>query len=111
MNAPAPAPPFRAIPDLIREHAAARPAQPALAAGDERLDYAALDALIDRVAAALQRDGVAPGEAIGICAHASPRYAAVFLGALRAGVAVAPIAPSVTPAQFAAMVGDAQATR
>ncbi|MBN8510505.1 MAG: acyl--CoA ligase [Burkholderiales bacterium] len=42
---------------------------------------------------------------------ASPRYAAVFLGALRAGVAVAPIAPSVTPAQFAAMVGDAQATR
>jgi acyl-CoA synthetase (AMP-forming)/AMP-acid ligase II len=111
VNAPAAAAPFRALPDLIREHAAARPAQLALAAGDERLDYAALDALMDRIAAALQRDGCRPGEAIAICAHASPRYAAVFLGALRAGVAVAPIAPSVTPAQFAAMVGDAQAQR
>jgi acyl-CoA synthetase (AMP-forming)/AMP-acid ligase II len=109
VNAPAAAAPFRAIPDLIREHAAAHPARLALAAGDERLDYAALDALMDRVAAALQRDGVAPG--VAICAHASPRYAAVFLGALRAGVAVAPIAPSVTPEQFAAMVGDAQAKR
>lgn len=104
-------PTFRALPDLIREHAAARPAQTALAAGDERLDYAALDALMDRVAAALQRDGVAAGRAIAICAHSSVRYAAIFLGALRAGVVVAPIAPSVTPQQFAAMVADAQAQR
>ena len=102
---------FRAIPDLIREHAAARPQHLALAAGDERLDYAALDAMMDRVAAALQRDGCRPGDTIAICAHSSPRYAAVFLGALRAGVAVAPIAPSVTPAQFGAMVADAQAKR
>jgi acyl-CoA synthetase (AMP-forming)/AMP-acid ligase II len=107
----APASGFRAIPDLIREHAAARPRHAALASGDERLDYAALDARMDRVAAALQRDGCRPGDAIAICAHASTRYAAVFLGALRAGVAVAPIAPSVTPAQFAAMVRDAQAKR
>ena len=102
---------FRAIPDLIREHAAARPRHTALGCGAERLDYAALDALMDRVAAALQRDGVAPGQAVAICAHSSVHYAAVFLGALRAGVAVAPIAPSVTAAQFAAMVGDAQARR
>ena len=64
--------------------------------GDERIDYGALDALMDRVAAALQRDGVRPGDSIAICAHSAPRYAAVFLGALRAGVAVAPLAPSVT---------------
>ena len=111
MTAPAPDPGFRAIPDLIREHAAARPRHLALAAGDERLDYAALDALMDRVAAALQRDGCRPGDTVAICAHNSPRYAAVFLGALRAGVAVAPIAPSVTPAQFGAMVADAEAKR
>jgi len=102
-------PPFRTLPDLIREHAQARPQQSALVQGDECLDYAALDALMDRVAASLQRDGLRPGDAVAICAHTSPRYAALFLGALRAGVAVAPLAPSVTPAQFASMFADAQA--
>jgi len=101
---------YRTISDLVREHALARPAQAALVAGDDVLSYAALDALMDRIAAALQRDGIGPGDAIAICANASPRYAAVFLGALRAGAAVAPLAPSVTPATFAAMFGDAQAS-
>src|SRR5262249_43306575 len=76
--------------------------------GDEVLDYAAFDALADRVAAGLQRDGLVPGrDAIAVCAHTSPRYAALFIGALRAGVAVAPIAPSVTPESFRAMLADA----
>jgi long-chain acyl-CoA synthetase len=101
-------PGFRAVPDLVREHAAARPRQAALVQGDESIDYGTLDALMDRVAAALQRDGVLPGDAIAICAHSSPRYAAVFLGALRAGVAVAPLAPSVTADQFASMLRDSQ---
>ncbi len=101
--------PFRLLAELIREHARARPAQPALVQGDDVLSYAALDALMDRIAAALQRDGLAPGDAIAICAHSAPRYAALFLGALRAGVAVAPLAPSVTPQSFAAMRGDAHA--
>ena len=109
MNAPAADPAFRAIPDLIREHARSLPQKLALAQGDERIDYAALDALMDRVAAALQRDGLQPGDAIAICAHSAPRYAVVFLGALRAGVAVAPLAPSVTAEQFASMLRDAQA--
>jgi len=109
MNSIAADPAFRALPDLIREHAQARPSQAALVQGAERIDYAALDALMDRVAAALQRDGLRPGDAIAICAHSAPRYAAVFLGALRAGVAVAPLAPSVTAEQFASMLQDSQA--
>jgi long-chain acyl-CoA synthetase len=109
MNTTAADPSFRAIPDLVREHAAARPHQPALVQGDASIDYAALDVLMDRVAAALQRDGVRQGDSIAICAHSAPRYAAVFLGALRAGVAVAPLAPSVTAEQFASMLADSQA--
>ena len=109
MNAPTAEPRFRTVPDLIGEHAAARPRHTALAQGAQRLDYGELDALLDRVAAALQRDGLRQGDAIAICAHSSPLYAAVFLGALRAGVAVAPLAPSVTSEQFAAMLRDAQA--
>ena len=48
------------IPELIHLHALARPSHPALIVGDDRMDYAGLDATMDRVAAALQRDGAAP---------------------------------------------------
>jgi acyl-CoA synthetase (AMP-forming)/AMP-acid ligase II len=109
--APLALPPFEAIAERIRAHAGARPTQRALVQGDETLDYGALDALMDRVAAALQRDGVRPGESIAICAQTSPRYAAIFLGALRAGVAVAPLASSVTPQSFASMLADAHPRR
>ena len=104
-------PPFRAIADLVRAHALARPERAALRESERSLSYGALDALMDRVAAALQRDGVHPGrDAVAICAAASIEYAAVFLGALRAGIAVAPLAPGSTPEQLAAMVADAEAT-
>ena len=103
------APAFRAIADLVRAHAAARPESPALRAGDRTLAYAGLDALMDRIAAALQRDSAQPGDTIAICAATSIEYAAVFLGALRAGVAVAPLAPGSTPEQLKAMLADAGA--
>ena len=102
-------PAYRTLSDLVREHARARPEQAALVQGDTTLSYAVLHALMDRIAASLQRDGLRAGDAIAICAQASPRYAAVFLGALRAGIAVAPLAPSVTPESLKAMRGDAQA--
>jgi len=95
------------IADHARAHARARPDQPALVMGDERLSWAALDALMDRVAASLQRDGLRPGDALVLAGGMSPRLMAVFLGALRAGVVVAPLACSVTPAVFAAMRRDA----
>jgi acyl-CoA synthetase (AMP-forming)/AMP-acid ligase II len=101
--------PFGTIPDLIHAHAQERPAQPALVQDQRRISYAELDALMDRVAAALQRDGVQPRDAIAICAGTSIEYAALFLGALRAGVAVAPLAPSSTAESLAAMVGDSGA--
>ena len=97
---------FRPLGEMIAAHAAARPDAPALIQDDRTLSYSALDAMMDRVAAALQRDGVAPSEAIAICAGTSLTYAAVFLGALRAGVAAAPIAPSSTPESIAAMAAD-----
>jgi acyl-CoA synthetase (AMP-forming)/AMP-acid ligase II len=100
---------FNTIPQLIRLHATTRPAHPALVQDDSMLTYAELDALMDRVAAALQRDGMQPREAIAICASTSIAYAAVFLGALRAGVAVAPLAPSSSPESLATMAADADA--
>ncbi len=100
---------FGTISDLIRAHAAQRPTHPALVQDGRSLDYAGLDALMDRVAASLQRDGVNPGEVIAVCAATSIEYAAVFLGSVRAGVVVAPLAPDTTAAGLAAMVADAGA--
>ena len=100
---------FRSLPDQIRLHAAAQPAAPALTDSSTRIDYAGLDRMMDRVARALQRDGLQPGESIAICAQSSAVYMAVFLGALRAGAVVAPLSPSVTPASFRIMLVDAEA--
>jgi acyl-CoA synthetase (AMP-forming)/AMP-acid ligase II len=81
-----PLPPFRAIADMLREHARARPGAPALRQGARTLSWGELDALMERVAAALQRDGVQPTQSIALCGSNSLAYAVLFLGALRAGV-------------------------
>ncbi|WP_406624314.1 class I adenylate-forming enzyme family protein [Acidovorax sp. SDU_ACID1] len=101
--------PFRTLPGLIALHARHQPGHPALRDEQQVLSYAQLDALMDRVAAALQRDGVQPGEAIAICALSSVRYAALFLGVLRAGAVAAPLAPSSTPESLRGMLRDADA--
>jgi len=100
---------FGAIADLVRLHAQHTPDHAALADAQSALNYGALDALMDRIAASLQRDGLKAGDAIAVCASSSVNYAAVFLGALRAGVAVAPLAPGSTPASLARMIEDADA--
>jgi long-chain acyl-CoA synthetase len=100
---------FRTLPELIGLHAVQRPRHVALRQDVRSLDYRALDELVDRIAASLERDGVKPKRAIAICAGMSIEYAAVFIGALRAGAAVAPLAPSSTAASIATMVADAGA--
>ncbi len=101
---------FGLLSDLIRIHAHERPTHPALIQDGQELSYSELNALVDRVAAGLQRDGVKVGQAAAICATTSLNYATVFLGCLRAGVAAAPLAPSSTPEQLAGMVADCGAS-
>jgi len=97
---------FVTLAELIGAHAVRQPRHAALVQGERSLDYAALEALMDRVAASLQRDGVRPREVIAICAATTIEYGALFFGALRAGVAVAPLAPSATAESLADMVTD-----
>ena len=97
---------FATLPDLIRAHAMEQGGKTALAALEGSVDYATFDALMDRVAAALQRDGVARGQAVAIIAASRIEYGVVFLGALRAGCVAAPLAPSSTPESLAAMIAD-----
>ena len=107
-SAPA-TPDFCDLPAIVARHARRHPGALAVVDGRRRIDYATLEALADRIAASLQRDAVPPQSTIAICAASCVEYLALFLGALRVGVAVAPLAPSATPAQLIDMVRDAGA--
>ena len=103
--------PFIAWPDLLAVHARARPDAPAVHCGADLLTWGAFGARIGRAAAALQRDGFAPGDVVAVSAATGIDYLVLFAGALRAGCAVAPIAPGSTLAQRDAMVADSGAKR
>ena len=100
---------FGFVADLIHGYAQERAQHPAVIHESRVLTYGELDSLMDRVAASLQRDGIQSGEVISICAASCVEYGAIFFGALRAGVAVAPLAPSSTPQALATMLADCRA--
>ncbi len=97
---------FATLSDLIRAHGVERPDRLAMICGDASIDYAALDAMADRIAVALQREGLAKNEAVAILGLPSIGYGCAFVGALRAGCVPTPLQPSATPDQLAAMVAD-----
>jgi len=97
---------FATIAELIAAQAQAAPHHLALVHEQRRIDFAELDGLMDRVAATLQAGGLVARDVIAICASSSIDYAVTFLGALRAGVAVAPLAPGSTPQSLASMLRD-----
>ena len=105
---------FTPLPDLIRQHGR-QGDKPAIICGDMVLGWAALDARVDRVAASLARDGHGPkqggGACIAISATMQPDYLVLWLGALRAGLAVAPLPQSATAETIAMMAADADAVR
>jgi long-chain acyl-CoA synthetase len=100
---------FRSLPELLAGQAAAQPAAPALVAGERVLSWAALHERVLHVAATLQAHGVRPRDAVALASANSIDAVVVMLGALRAGAAAVPLAPSSTSAQLAAMAADAGA--
>jgi acyl-CoA synthetase (AMP-forming)/AMP-acid ligase II len=83
---------FGRMDELVAAHAAERPDAPVAVLGERVLTYAQLDRLTDRLAAALQREGLGKGAAFAIVGGASLEYIALTLAASRAGVVVAPLA-------------------
>jgi acyl-CoA synthetase (AMP-forming)/AMP-acid ligase II len=104
---------FATVPGLVGRHAMARPSHIALLQDDggqvRQLDYAALDAMADRIAAALQRDGVRPRDTVAVCAGNSIEYVAMLIGVLRAGACLAALPVSATPDSIEQMRTDSGA--
>jgi long-chain acyl-CoA synthetase len=100
---------FGTLADVIGAQAQERPEHLALVDAKRQITYRELDGLMDRIAVALQRDGVGNADVAAVCATTSAEYGAVFFGILRAGAAVAPLAPSSTPESLAMMLADSGA--
>ena len=103
--------PFGTLPELLAAYAQTRPEHPALVLGEQVLNFAQLHARVQQVAGALQRDGVMAGQTIVVCAATSLAYVCAFLGAVQAGVTVAPLPPTATPEQLQMLSSNAGAVR
>jgi acyl-CoA synthetase (AMP-forming)/AMP-acid ligase II len=101
---------FSALPTLIAVHAREFPSRRALVDDDILLSYSDLAALMSRIAAGLQRDGVAPQSPVAIVGETTAMSVAIFLSALQAGCVPAPMAPSATHEQLERMISDCGAS-
>jgi acyl-CoA synthetase (AMP-forming)/AMP-acid ligase II len=83
--------------------------KPALILGQDHLTHGQLQRLKNQVAAALHREGLQAGDVVAICAATSLAHVVTFMGCVQIGVVVAPLAPSSSAEQLAAMLDNAQA--
>jgi len=81
----------RNVADLVRRSAARDGAHPALVSGEHRLTWAELDGLVDRAAVALRGLGLAEGDRVALQVGNTTDFAAVYFGALRAGLVAVPV--------------------
>ncbi|MFJ2173465.1 amino acid adenylation domain-containing protein [Streptomyces sp. NPDC087851] len=84
-----------------------RPAGAAVVAEGVRLDYAALERRVNRLAHALIARGAGPGQVVGLHAGRSVELVVGVLGILTAGAAYLPLDPGQPAERLAAMVEDA----
>jgi long-chain acyl-CoA synthetase len=87
---------------IFRETAARYPSKPALRFkgpnGEYRdISYKALADRVDRLAASLERLGIAKGDRVAIFAYHGPEWAAADLAALKLGAVIVPLYHSLTP--------------
>jgi len=99
-------PPQDTIVDMVRTAAWRFARQEALVCGDQRLDWAAFDARINRVANDLLAHGVSKGDTIAILSPNSVAYAELFMGILRAGACVTPLSTMAAPDTLHKMLTD-----
>ncbi|MBN1642700.1 MAG: long-chain fatty acid--CoA ligase [Anaerolineae bacterium] len=74
-----------------------------------RLTYGRMDALVDRMAAALQQRGLRAGDRVALHLPNCPQFPIAFNGVLRAGGIVVPCNPTYVPREMAHQLGDAGA--
>jgi long-chain acyl-CoA synthetase len=102
--------PSLTLPDLLAEAAHDFPHAPALLFYGASIDYAMLDTLASRFAAALADAGVTPGDRIVLVLPNVPQAVICYYGALRAGAIVVLTNPLHEAGALVRQVEDAQAS-
>jgi mycobactin peptide synthetase MbtF len=87
--------PGAAVHARFAETAAAKPDSVAISWADGQLTYRELDALADRLAAALRRAGVAGETPVAVMLSRGPNYVTAMLGILKAGGMIVPLDPAM----------------
>jgi long-chain acyl-CoA synthetase len=95
--------------ELVRAAARRRPEAPAVVAGDRRLNWAELDAAVDRAAAGYAAHDLAPGDRVAIQLPNGLDWLRAALGALRAGLVVVPVNTAYTDPELEYVFSDSGA--
>lgn len=91
---------------LLAQAAAREPQRPAVASDGRVLSYGELDQLSNKVARALRRLGVTPGDRVGILAPKSCAAVAALYGALKAGACYVPLDPKAPADRLGYVAAD-----
>lgn len=97
---------FIPYPDRLRAAVERKPDRMALVDDHRSLTYAELVARAEAFAARLSSSGLEPGACIAICGANSVDYAVAYVGAVLAGVIVAPLPQSATVESLRGMLAD-----
>src|SRR5712692_6996956 len=76
---------------LLEGSAARSPDRAALTAGERKLTYRQLNEEANKLAGALKRRGIAPGDRVALTMPNTPEFAIAYYGILKAGAAVVPL--------------------
>ncbi len=95
------------LPDILRATASGTPNAPAIIEADRVTSFAELDELANRVANALARDGVRPGDRVAFIGANSPAFLAVLYGAAKLGAIPTALNNRLAPPEVSAILADA----
>ncbi|MGE6762367.1 AMP-binding protein [Corallococcus interemptor] len=109
LTPPSPLEESRCLPAQFRAQVTHTPDAVAVAADEETLTYAQLDAASDALAWHLREHGVSRGVRVGLCVERSTRMVVAMLGILKAGGAFVPLDPACPREHLAAMMEDSRA--
>ncbi len=96
------------IADILRANATATPDAPAIIEAAAVTSFAELDLLANRVANALARDGVRPGDRVAFIGANSPAFLAVLYGTAKLGAIPTALNNRLAPAEVAHILSDAE---
>lgn len=99
-------PPVANVAGLVAAAAARDPSGLALVAGGDAVTWAALDAAVDAVAGGLRARDLRFGDRVAMSLPNSAAFVQLYLGALRAGLVVAPIDPAAPASELEAALVD-----